>query len=55
MTMAVLGGAAVFECNVTSVPQSQMAFWRDPLGRVPVIQGPKYDIAIQADNEVSLK
>ncbi|XP_063243751.1 Ig-like and fibronectin type-III domain-containing protein 1 isoform X2 [Bacillus rossius redtenbacheri] len=44
ITMAAPGDSVVLECLVDAVPSPKMMFWRDPDGRVPVIQGGKYNI-----------
>nr|CAD7603648.1 unnamed protein product [Timema genevievae] len=44
ITMAALGDSVVLECQVDAHPEPKMLFWRDQNGRVPVIQGGKYDI-----------
>lgn len=50
--MAAKGDSVSLECRVSAQPRPQLAFWKDPQGRVPVIQGPKYDIKILPDNDV---
>ncbi|XP_077284865.1 Ig-like and fibronectin type-III domain-containing protein 2 isoform X2 [Arctopsyche grandis] len=51
ITMAAKGDSVSLECRVSAQPRPQLAFWKDPQGRVPVIQGPKYDIKILPDND----
>lgn len=46
ITMAALGDSVTLECQVDSYPEPKMIFWRDYTGRVPVIQGGKYNIKI---------
>lgn len=52
--MATKGASVSLECKVSAQPLPQMAFWRDPHGRIPVIQGPKYDIKIVTTEDVSV-
>jgi len=50
--MAAQGDSVVLECTVDAYPEPKMMFWRDHSGRVPVIQGGKYDINIQPSKDV---
>jgi len=50
--MAAQGDSVVLECTVDAYPEPKMIFWRDHNGRVPVIQGGKYDINIQPAKDV---
>jgi hypothetical protein len=50
--MAAHGDSVVLECTVDAYPEPKMMFWRDHNGRVPVIQGGKYDINIQPAKDV---
>lgn len=50
--MASHGDSVVLECTVGAYPDPKMIFWRDQSGRVPVIQGGKYDINIQPAKDV---
>lgn len=51
--MATSGDSVVLECAVDAQPKPKMMFWRDPDGRVPVIQGGKYEVDIIYSKEVS--
>jgi len=51
--MAVLGDSVTLECSVSAHPEPKMLFWRDPKGRVPVIQGGANHIDIQKSKDVS--
>lgn len=53
ITMAALGDSVILECRVDAHPEPKMVFWRDPVGRVPVIQGGKYDIKLKPVKDVS--
>lgn len=53
--MAAAGDAVILECRVEALPKPTIAFWRDPHGRTPVIDGPNYHIQLLADPEVSSK
>ncbi|GFG31451.1 hypothetical protein Cfor_07805, partial [Coptotermes formosanus] len=55
ITMAAQGDSVVLECTVDAYPEPKMMFWRDHSGRVPVIQGGKYDINIQPAKEEEAK
>lgn len=48
ITMAALGDVVKLECKVDAHPEPKMMFWRDHNGRVPVIQGGKYDLSMKA-------
>jgi len=52
ITMAAQGDSVVLECTVDAYPEPKMMFWRDHSGRVPVIQGGKYDINIHPSKDV---
>ncbi|XP_049803084.1 Ig-like and fibronectin type-III domain-containing protein 1 isoform X1 [Schistocerca nitens] len=47
ITMAGLGDSVVLECTIDAHPEPKTMFWRDHSGRVPVIQGGKYNINVQ--------
>ncbi|XP_065215789.1 Ig-like and fibronectin type-III domain-containing protein 1 isoform X2 [Planococcus citri] len=51
ITMATLGDNVALECAVDAQPEPKMMFWRDPNGRVPVIQGGKYSVDITYSKE----
>lgn len=53
ITVAALGDSVVLECKVEAYPEPKMLFWRDKSGRVPVIQGGKYNIQVQPSKDVS--
>lgn len=53
ITMAAQGDTVTLECRVDAHPEPKMVFWRDPVGRVPVIQGGKYDIKLKPAKDVS--
>ncbi|KDR18237.1 Ig-like and fibronectin type-III domain-containing protein 1 [Zootermopsis nevadensis] len=55
ITMASHGDSVVLECTVGAYPDPKMIFWRDQSGRVPVIQGGKYDINIQPAKDEEAK
>lgn len=55
ITMAALGDSVKLECRVDAHPEPKMMFWRDHSGRVPVIQGGKYDISLKPSKDVSNK
>ncbi|XP_069682864.1 Ig-like and fibronectin type-III domain-containing protein 1 isoform X1 [Periplaneta americana] len=55
ITMAAQGDSVVLECTVDAHPEPKMMFWRDHNGRVPVIQGGKYDINIQPAKDEEAK
>lgn len=52
ITMATLGDNVVLECAVDAQPEPKMMFWRDPNGRVPVIQSGKYSVDIIYSKDV---
>lgn len=52
--MAAQGDSVVLECTVDAYPEPKMMFWRDHSGRVPVIQGGKYDINVQPAKDVRI-
>ncbi|CAH2043160.1 unnamed protein product, partial [Iphiclides podalirius] len=51
ITMAAAGDSVILECRVEALPKPTIAFWRDPNGRTPVIDGPNYTIQLIADPE----
>lgn len=53
ITIAAHGDTVQLECQVEAHPEPKMMFWRDHSGRVPVIQGGKYDIRISPTANVS--
>lgn len=55
ITMAAAGDAVILECRVEALPKPTIAFWRDPNGRTPVIDGPNYTIQLLADPEEQTK
>ncbi|CAB3252923.1 unnamed protein product [Arctia plantaginis] len=55
ITMAAAGDAVILECRVEALPKPTIAFWRDPNGRTPVIDGPNYTIQLLADPEEPTK
>ncbi|XP_045488804.1 Ig-like and fibronectin type-III domain-containing protein 2 isoform X1 [Pieris rapae] len=55
ITMAAAGDAVILECRVEALPKPTIAFWRDPNGRTPVIDGPNYSIQLLADPEEQTK
>ncbi|XP_075980799.1 Ig-like and fibronectin type-III domain-containing protein 2 isoform X2 [Anticarsia gemmatalis] len=55
ITMAAAGDAVILECRVEALPKPTIAFWRDPNGRTPVIDGPNYTIQLWADPEEQTK
>lgn len=55
ITMAAAGDAVILECRVEALPKPTIAFWRDPNGRTPVIDGPNYSIQLVADPEEQTK
>jgi hypothetical protein len=50
--MAAAGDSVILECRVEALPKPTVAFWRDPNGRTPVIEGPNYSIQLLQDPEV---
>ncbi|KAH9635955.1 hypothetical protein HF086_015529 [Spodoptera exigua] len=54
ITMAAAGDAVILECRVEALPKPTIAFWRDPNGRTPVIDGPNYTIQLLADPEMNV-
>lgn len=52
--MAAAGDSVTLECRVEALPKPTIAFWKDPNGRDPVIDGPKYTIQLLADPEVNI-
>ncbi|XP_013140886.1 PREDICTED: Ig-like and fibronectin type-III domain-containing protein C25G4.10 isoform X1 [Papilio polytes] len=55
ITMAAAGDSVILECRVEALPKPTIAFWRDPNGRTPVIDGPNYTIQLLADPEDQTK
>lgn len=55
ITMAAHGDSVTLECRVEALPKPTIAFWKDPNGREPVIDGPKYSIQLTADPEEPTK
>ncbi|XP_068081772.1 Ig-like and fibronectin type-III domain-containing protein 2 [Anabrus simplex] len=55
ITMAALGDSVVLECQVDAHPEPKMMFWRDHSGRIPVIQGGKYDITTYPSKDEEAK
>ncbi|KAJ0174849.1 hypothetical protein K1T71_009957 [Dendrolimus kikuchii] len=55
ITMAAAGDSVILECRVEALPKPNIAFWRDPNGRTPVIDGPNYSIQLIADIEEPTK
>lgn len=55
ITMAAQGDSVVLECTVDAYPEPKMMFWRDHNGRIPVIQGGKYDISVQPAKDEEAK
>ncbi|CAK1550359.1 unnamed protein product [Leptosia nina] len=55
ITMAAAGDSVILECRVEALPKPTIAFWRDPNGRTPVIDGPNYSIQLVADPEEQTK
>ncbi|XP_061379093.1 Ig-like and fibronectin type-III domain-containing protein 2 isoform X2 [Danaus plexippus] len=55
ITMAAAGDSVILECRVEALPKPTIAFWRDPNGRTPVIDGPNYTIQLLADPEEKTK
>ncbi|KAG7312486.1 hypothetical protein JYU34_001998 [Plutella xylostella] len=55
ITMAAAGDSVILECRVEALPKPTVAFWRDPNGRTPVIDGPNYSIQLVADPEDQTK
>ena len=53
--MATHGDTVALECLVEAHPDPKMMFWKDYADRVPVIQGPKYEISIAKSRQVILK
>ncbi|KAK7792924.1 hypothetical protein R5R35_008001 [Gryllus longicercus] len=51
ITMAAPGDSVALECRVEAQPEPKMVFWKDHNGRIPVIQGGRYDIAVFSDKE----
>lgn len=52
ITVAALGDSVVLECKVEAYPEPKMLFWRDKSGRIPVIQGGKYNIQVQLSKDM---
>ncbi|KAB0793035.1 hypothetical protein PPYR_12655 [Photinus pyralis] len=46
VTIAALGDTVKLECKVDAHPEPKMLFWKSREDRTPVIQGGKYDIAV---------
>ncbi|XP_063625703.1 Ig-like and fibronectin type-III domain-containing protein 1 isoform X1 [Cydia splendana] len=55
ITMAAAGDSVILECRVEALPKPTIAFWRDPNGRTPVIDGPNYTIQLLSDPEEQTK
>ncbi|XP_068617615.1 Ig-like and fibronectin type-III domain-containing protein 2 [Battus philenor] len=55
ITMAAAGDSVILECRVEALPKPTIAFWRDPNGRTPVIDGPNYTIQLLTDSEDQTK
>lgn len=55
ITMAAAGDSVILECRVEALPKPTIAFWREPNGRNPVIDGPNYTIQLLADPEEPTK
>ncbi|XP_045774641.1 Ig-like and fibronectin type-III domain-containing protein 2 isoform X1 [Maniola jurtina] len=55
ITMAAAGDSVILECRVEALPKPTVAFWRDPNGRISVIDGPNYTIQLVADPEEPTK
>ncbi|XP_041982407.1 Ig-like and fibronectin type-III domain-containing protein 1 isoform X2 [Aricia agestis] len=55
ITMAAAGDSVILECRVEALPKPTIAFWRDPNGRTPVIDGPNYSIQLVADADEQTK
>ncbi|RVE49896.1 hypothetical protein evm_005489 [Chilo suppressalis] len=55
ITMAAAGDSVILECRVEALPKPTIAFWRDPNGRTPVIDGPNYTIQLIADPDEQTK
>ncbi|XP_039756067.1 Ig-like and fibronectin type-III domain-containing protein 1 isoform X2 [Pararge aegeria] len=55
ITMAAAGDSVILECRVEALPKPTVAFWRDPNGRISVIDGPNYTIQLLADPEEPTK
>ncbi|XP_046969114.1 Ig-like and fibronectin type-III domain-containing protein 2 isoform X1 [Vanessa cardui] len=55
ITMAAAGDSVILECRVEALPKPTIAFWRDPNGRTPVIDGPNYSIQLISDPEEQTK
>ncbi|XP_050664730.1 Ig-like and fibronectin type-III domain-containing protein 2 isoform X2 [Leptidea sinapis] len=55
ITMAAAGDSVILECRVEALPKPTIAFWRDPNGRTPVIDGPNYSIQLVPDTEDQTK
>ncbi|KAJ2945396.1 hypothetical protein O0L34_g201 [Tuta absoluta] len=53
--MAAAGDSVILECRVEALPKPTVAFWRDPHGRTPVIEGPNYSIQLLADPDDQTK
>lgn len=53
ITIATHGDTVSLECLVDAHPEPKMMFWRDHMGRVPVIQGGQHDIQINPVKDVS--
>lgn len=51
ITMAAPGDSVALECRVEAQPEPKMMFWKDHSGRIPVIQGGRYDIALSSDKQ----
>ncbi|XP_026478463.1 Ig-like and fibronectin type-III domain-containing protein 2 [Ctenocephalides felis] len=51
ITVAAPGDTVSLQCIVRGQPEPKVIFWRDHQGRIPVIQGPRYDINIKQDND----
>lgn len=54
ITLATRGASVRLECTVDAFPEPKMLFWRDPVGRIPVIQSGHYDLKVLASKEVSI-
>ncbi|CAB3371385.1 Hypothetical predicted protein [Cloeon dipterum] len=46
-TLALKGGTGVMECKVEAQPEPQTVFWRDANGRVPVVQGGRFEVTVK--------
>ncbi|XP_059475873.1 Ig-like and fibronectin type-III domain-containing protein 1 isoform X2 [Neocloeon triangulifer] len=46
-SLSLKGGTGVLECKVEAQPEPQTVFWRDAGGRVPVVQGGRFEVTVK--------